>query len=424
MEALLIIFAEIIIACMAPFLAMIGAVFGLIFEAIALFVGSLLGGAAGAGVTRKKAKKPRKSLISRRVLHWGAGILGGTGVLALLASFVLFDPLLRMVLTRAGDKAGIEIRYEESAGSLLRGRVALANLDMQRSSDTGLAFALTANRVEADIDLWSLFGRVPRIEYALVEGLSGSITPPEPSPDKAARDADTPKARRAFRADQVLVTSVALQITPRDSEAYHLEIDRGEVAPFRSQLALFDLLFRSNLSARIADQTLTVSTREVSDSGRETTWDFDRIETDRLKLIVPKAPLTWLDEGTVTVKVADSWDLSDDGINMDWNITLDDVGVSPPEDAGGAERLMAGGLKKLVDAKGGDATFAYQLNLSKEETQALRDGDLTYFWEKVLSGIVPGSIGAPEPGTEAAQDGRIDNAIGKLRGLLKGDSED
>ena len=43
MEALLFIFAEILIACLAPLFALIGAILGLILEALAM----LLGGAFG-----------------------------------------------------------------------------------------------------------------------------------------------------------------------------------------------------------------------------------------------------------------------------------------------------------------------------------------------------------------------------------------
>ena len=106
MEALVFIFAEILFACLAPLLAMMGAILGAIIEAIAVLFGLTLGGAS-AKRPAPKSGKARTPWISRKALHWGAGILGGLGVAGVLASFLLFEPILGAVLTRAGDKAGI-----------------------------------------------------------------------------------------------------------------------------------------------------------------------------------------------------------------------------------------------------------------------------------------------------------------------------
>ena len=426
MEALLIIFAEIIFACLAPFFALIGAAIGAFFEFIALLLAAIFGG-WGSGVSRPKPGKQtrRKPLVSRKFLHWSAGIVGGLGVVGVLATFVFFDPIVRSVLTRAADKAGIALAYEDSEGSLLAGRVALAGLDMSRASEDGLAFDLTADRIEADVDLWSLFG-TPRIEFAHVDGLSGTITPPDPKDGVVQSDPREPKPRRPFRADQVLVEQIALQITPRGREAYALDIDRGEVAPFRSQTALFDLLFRSNLNAEIAGQPLSVETRQIGPNGRETIWDFDQVEVDQLRLILPKAPLTWMSDGTVTVRVEDRWDLDDEEIDMDWRIALSGIDVATPANAGTAERLLAGGLARAVAAKGGDADFRYRLDLDQEEVAALRAGDLDAFWDVVLSGFVDDQlaklgVGSGDDDADAEGGGRLQRTFDALRNRLGGD---
>ncbi len=413
MEALILIFAEIIFACLAPLLGLMGAVIAAIFEGIVLLLSLVFGTAAGSAATKRR--KPRKALVSRKALHWTAGLLGGVGVLAVLATFVFFDPLLRSVLTRAGDKAEIVLAYEESRGSLLFGQVALTNLEMHRESDEGLDFNLRVDHVEADVDLWSLLGAEPRIQFAAVEGVSGRITPPVPK-DKAATAVDVPKARKPFRADRVQVDDVALQIAPRGAEPYELKIAQGEVAPFRSKTALFDLLFRSNLSAEVAGQPLVVETREISANGRETSWDFDQVEVDRLRLVLPRAPLTWLEGGTVSVRVEDRWDLNDNEIDMDWRIDLDGIDVSAPETAGSAERLLANGLARAVARQGGDATFEYRLDLEPDQVAALRSGDLDAFWDTVLSGIIPARFArTPDADEEVGDEETGDEERGVLR---------
>jgi len=434
MEALLIIFAEIIFACLMPFFAAIGAFFALILEALWLMFSDPFG--------RRKARRkrptqpsgtdrtitPAKPLFSRKVIHWGAGLLGGVAALAMLASVVFFDPLLRSILTKAGDRAGIAINYADSSGSLLLGKVALTDLTMVRASADGLAFDLAVDRVEADVALFSLLSSEPRIQFAGVDGVAGFVTPPQKKDGQEQPDG-RPKERKAFRADRVEVANIDLNIRPRGADAYDLKIASGDVAPFRSGLAMFDLLFRSNLKAEIAGQPLEVSTRQISENGRETYWDFYEVEVDQLRLILPKAPLTWLSGGTATVRVEDSWSLDDNIIDMDWLIAMDGIDVAAPETAGRAERLLAGGLAKAVDRQGGNADFKYRLELGPEQVAALRAGDLSAFWDVVLSGFVKPIFTRTSDTTEEVtddvdEDGRIRGAIDALRERLGRDTNE
>ena len=274
MEALLFIFAEILFACLAPLLAALGALVAALFEVVAGLLGLAFGGSAVKKRPPKKAGTATSSAAQkarRKVLHWIAGTVGGLGALGVLASVVFFEPILGSILQRAGDKAGISVAYEKAEGSFLTGRVQLSGLTMARSSDAGLAFDIAAREVEADVVLSSLIFGEPRLQLARVEGVSGFVTPPEPKEGPREK-----KARRAFRADLVQASDVSVEVRPREGEAYDLAIDSAEVAPFRSRLALFDLLFRSTLEAQVADQPLFVSTRVISENGRETIWSFER----------------------------------------------------------------------------------------------------------------------------------------------------
>lgn len=430
MEALLIIFAEILFACLAPLFSLIGAFFVLIVELIALALASLFG--ASNGTTRKRRQpsdvptRRRKPLVSTKALHWTAGFFAGVAVLGVLASVLFFDPLLRTVLVKAGDRAGITVSYGKSSGSLLLGKVTLTDVALARESDDGLAFDLSVARVEADVALLSLLGDEPRIQYAAVDGVAGFVTPPLRKDEGGIVEPERLTKRRPFRADRAEVSNVDLEIRPREAPSYSLVIETGEVEPFRSKLALFDLLFRSNLVAELAGQPLRVATREISDQGRETIWAFEDVEAEALKRILPKAPLTWLNDGTLTARVEDRWDLTEDEIDMDWQIVLDGIDVETPEDAGRAERMLAGALAKVVDRQGGNADFRYRLELGPEEIAALRSGDLAAFWDTVLSGFIRPEI-ARAATTETGEDGetgRVRGAIESLRNRLRGTGDE
>ena len=422
MEALLIIFAEIIFACLAPLISLAGALIGALFEAVAVLFGLAVGSSAGKRKNDAPPRKTGKVSRYRRPALWAGGIITGLGVVGVLVSVLFFEAILGRILDRAAEQAGMRLVYEEASGSFLSGHVALRGLVVERASDDGLAFEIAVDLIEADVALLSLIGGEPRLELARVEGASGFVTP-APAREKTIK----PKKRRPFRADRVLARDVAIELRPRDRDPYDLVIESAEVVPFRSSLAVFDLLFRSNLSAEIAGQRLAVSTRQISESGRETAWNFDQVEADRLKLVVPRAPLTWLNGGTLTARVEDRWDLADEGIDMDWLIAVEDIDVAPPSGAGAGERLLASGLSKAVAAQGGDAEFRYVLSLSGDEVQAMREGDLEAFWDVVLSGLVKDGVedaAAPTSDGDDPEPGAARRAVDKIRSLLKAPDDD
>ena len=430
MEALVLIFAEILLACLAPLLAAIGALLGAILELIFALLGLIFGEgferwrkqrrAQGAEAPASRAT-PRRPLVPRRWLHWAAGSLAALGVLGVLASVLFMQPILRYVLTTAADKTGAEVSFERASGTLLLGDVTLYGLQARREGGAdGLGFDMAVRKARADVDIWTLLSREPVIERAEVEGVSGHVSPPQRDKDRPRPAA--PGERRPFSVLEAAAHEVAVEIRPKDSAPYLLEIDAATVAPFRSRLALFDLMFRSNMTARIAGQTLIVETAQGPGNARDTRWLFEEVEAEKVKLLVPKAPLTWLQGGRLSVRVEDSWSLTEDRIDMDWQIGFDDVVIQVPQEAGRAEKLLGASFAKLVDARDGQGEFRYRLSLDKDQIAALRSGDLQAFWDVVLSGVLkrgPPSERAQEQAQEQAGEEDKPGALDKLKNLLK-----
>ncbi|MEO1138447.1 MAG: hypothetical protein AAFW87_03225 [Pseudomonadota bacterium] len=427
MEALVAIFAEIIIACMMPVLGLIGAAIGVIFEAFLLLFGGIFAEYVQARRERRasakgRSAKPRKPLIPRKVVHWTAGICAGVGVLGIVASYVLFQPILRYVMDVASEKTGMTVQYAEASGSLLGGHVVLEDVALSRAHETGLAFDLEIERAEADVSLWSLINGPPTLILGQVDGMTGVITPPLPKEEKKG----LPKPRRPFQADLFAIRDVDLEIQPRGEAPYDAVIESAEVAPFRSSLAVFDMLFRSNMKAEIAGQSLIVETREITDNGRETRWAFEDVDAAQLQRLLPRAPLTWIEQGQVTVDVSDRWSLSEDFIDMDWQIATSDMATRVPQGAATAERLLAQSLRAYVTRFGGDVDFRYQLQLDPADMAALREGNLDQFWKKLLSGIVKGHVGREETAESAEKsiEKEKPGAIDRLKSIFNRDKEE
>lgn len=421
MEALVVVFAEIILACMIPVFGLMGAAIGAVFEAVLLLFGGMFGESVETRRKRKAetANRPPvtgKPLIPRRVLHWVAGTCALVGVLGIVASYVFFQPILRYVMNIASEKAGMTVEYALASGSLLGGHVVLEGLELSRAHESGLAFDLEIERAEADVSLSSLIGGTPTLILGQVDGMTGTITPPLPKEENRG----LPKQRRPFRAELFAIENVELQITPREDEPYAVLIERAQVAPFRSGLGVFDLLFRSNMNAEIAEQSLIVETKEITENGRETRWIFEDVDAVQLKRILPKAPLTWVDDGQITVAVSDRWSLSEEFIDMDWRIATAGMRTSVPGKAGAAERVLAAGLRKYVETFGGDVDFQYRLELDSDDMAQLRKGNLDAFWQKVLSGIVRG--GAVQSEAQNAAEEEEPGAIDRLKSIFKRDA--
>lgn len=435
MEALVVIFAQLVLACVMPILSLASFVVGLLFELLALLFGGVFAalvekrrkpGYAPVGSTEAPSRPrpapivthPAKPILSRRAVHWIAGSCAVLSVAGLLASAALFQPIVRKVMDLAQQRTGMEITYKAASGTLILGQVKLEGLTLRRETADGLAFDLEVDLAEADVNLLSLIGREPTLQFAKVAGVRGRVTPPV--------DKDTPKLdrkRRAFVANLVDVSDVTLQIAPRKGEAYPIVIRTAQVAPLYSQTALFSLLFRATLDADVAGQRLVVATREISDHGREAFWQFKDVELSRLAPVVPKAPLTWFDGGTVTAIVQDQWNLSDAFIDMDWHIALKDASLAAPEGAGAGERFLAASLGKIVDLQGGNAEFDYKLRLDEDGVEALRSGDLDQFWDIVMRGLLKNAGPEPTASDEGEVRSRTQRLLDGARNILR-DTED
>ncbi len=410
MEALLILFAPLIEICLAPVIAILGAILSMLFELLLFLLWLIFG-------LKSERRKRTKPLIPRKVVHWSAGVLLAFGMIGVVFSFVFFDQILRYGLNQAEAKTGVHITSEGASGNLLSGRVALDGVAMRGAGDSGLGFDVTARHVALDVALFSLIFE-PRVQLAEVAGVRGLVSLPAAQAD---RPKPTRKESRAFSVDDIRVSDVVLNVQPQSGAAYPFEITQANVTPFRSGTALFDLLFRSNMQATIAGQSLFVETREITEYGRSTKWRFEEIEADKLKLILPRAPLTWLEGGAITARVDDQWSLSEDWIEMDWNLSFRDVQVVAPDQAGLGERMLSSSFATLLKAKGGSADFGYALSFDQRQIAVARSGDLSAFWDIVADELIGGAKSDVARRAAETADGKVKGAIDRFKGLFDRD---
>ncbi|UYV37684.1 hypothetical protein N4R57_00750 [Rhodobacteraceae bacterium D3-12] len=177
MEALVIIFGEILIACLMPVFALAGALLGAVIE----LLGAAFGGVFALWAERRRNKrqnigepaepaKPRKPLIPRKLLHWVAGSLGALALVGVLASLLFMEPILRFVMDKAAARTGAVVTFEAAEGNLLMGRVALSGVTAKREGGARVGFDIRADWAKADVVLLSLLSGAPEIELGAARG--------------------------------------------------------------------------------------------------------------------------------------------------------------------------------------------------------------------------------------------------------------
>jgi hypothetical protein len=281
------------------------------------------------------------------------------------------DPMLRFALGQVEAKTGYAVTYARASGNLQTGQLELAGAGVSRHADEGLTMELQIEGFSLDLALLSLLSGTPRIEDLAVSGVSGTIVTPPKNEGQVAN-----KPRRSFTVEAGRFDRIDLSVGHQQANAHRIEIASADETPFRSDMALFDLFFRSNLDGRIDGVPLRIATNVIAGNGRSTEWAFDTAPAATLAGLTERAPLNWLSEGTISTHVTDEWRLDDRAVSMNWSIALDGVRVAAPAGAGVAQRVTAGALAKAAAAQGGSAPFDFTLTLDKERLETSSSGDL------------------------------------------------
>ncbi len=357
MEALIILFGELVFAILAPFVIFI-------FELIA----SVLGVAVSLGV--RKAKVGTKWKRTGRILAY---LFGGLAALVLSALIVVntfyFDGAVRYVFGTVENRTGIVVNCQSIEGSVCSGNVSLGDCTIRRAPHASSTFDLQVDEVFLDLRVTSLLGTA-KIDVARVAGLEGSIANDRSSPSKQASDERVVKPRRAFEIGDLDVSNVSITMSGKnpDGNAFELpvKIERIKSSPLRSRLALFDIMFRSNAAGSIAGAPFEIATSTIQD-GRETIWRASKVPVASFGGLTGGL-LSWFESGYVDVYVDDQWQISDAlSIDMDWRLEFSEIIVAAPPGTRALARLTTEPLTRYVNGLDGQFPFEFQMVVNENQ---------------------------------------------------------
>lgn len=356
MEALILIFGEMIFAFLAPLVAvvvdLIGAVLAAIFSLLPF-------GRGNQRVSSDAAKKVFFVLLAIAIV-----IFGG---LLVINSFYFADSV-RTVFGVLERRSGIETSCTEIEGSVFSGQLSLGDCTIVRKDHASSEFELELDKANLNLQLSSLFGTA-NVQEARIAGLRGSVKKhPVPADSSGTEVAEKP--RRAFEIQDLGIEGVEISLSGvnKDGGSFELpvRIQSATSAPLRSRLALFDILFRSNATGEIAAAEFEVKTGGDS-GGRQTVWRASDVPVASFGSVAGGV-LSWFHDGVVDVYVVDKW--RRDGqleIDMDWKLGFRNVEVRAPDTAGVVARLATGPIVDYVNSHDGDFPFEFQMVINESQ---------------------------------------------------------
>ncbi|MEO0616805.1 MAG: hypothetical protein AAFY69_11800 [Pseudomonadota bacterium] len=358
MEALALIIGEIIFVILIPFIA-------LVIELVAAAVSALVAARSG----RKREPGSRGS-IAKPVAVVLAGLSAVVLVAVLVVNLFFFEQGVQFVFERIEQRKGITTSCGEINGSLLTGRVQLGDCDIAREDHRVSTFDLQVAEIDLDLRIASMFGTA-KLDSVRVTGLAGTVfTDRRSAADRPRRD----RPRREFEIDDLTVQDVRVAVTginaSGDPFSAPIAVDQLDIAPLRSKLLLFDVLFRANASGSLAGAPFELASSATTD-GRRTEWRATQVPVASLADVVGGA-LGWFSAGFVDVYVEDDWEATEStSLDLDWRLEFSELEVSPPPGTGRVARIASVPLTRLIN--GYDGSIPLEFGLVLEENQfALR----------------------------------------------------
>jgi hypothetical protein len=392
-EALILIFGELIFAALTPLVVLVVDLIGSVFAFLFSFI------PFGRREPRSGRAAPKKVFVALLVI---AAILLGT---LLVVNQFFFASSVRAVFDTLERRSGIQTACAEIDGSLFFGRIALGDCTIVRREHSSSEFDLALGSVELDLDVFSLFGTA-ELETAHVVGLRGSVNRHQ-AQDGANESDAVQKPRRAFVIQDLNIDSVdiALAGVNQDGAPYELPIRVASAtsAPLRSQLALFDILFRSNANGSVAGADFEIKTSGDAD-GRQTYWSASQVPVADFGAMVG-GTLAWFKTGVVDINIVDSWRrVGPLAIDMDWKLRFSEVEVQAPDSSGMLTKLATGPIVDYVNSHDGEFPFEFQMVVNEAQFEYQSSLQTAGLWtavgESVNSVLARYGIGAPGSATE------------------------
>lgn len=345
---------------------------------------------------RHQGTRSVRKAYKRKIFFPFRFILKISTYLLLLLFFInlfFFEPSLRFIAGQIEKKNGIEVSFSSAEGDLFSGRATFHELKIKRHNQPKTDFDLSARHVVLDIDMFSIASSPIKIETLHVEGIEGDVRskdappamapapPPSQGPSPTSPAPEKLKAKKPFVIQDLALKGIKLRLHKGTHEPLLLSLSSMDSKPLRSQYAIFDTFFRSNISGDLDGHEIMITSREAG-QGRETHWRLDDFPVKVIGQFIDKAPLNWFKDGTLDVTVEDQWAYGDHAeIAMDWSLIFNAVKLEAPENTSLTQRALAAPFVHYINGKDGPLDLSFTLVMNEDQFDGSASLDAAGLWD-------------------------------------------
>ena len=334
---------------------------------------------------------PKIKLVLQAVKR--VALVGFVFIIAILCiiNFAFFAPSIRWVAGNVSTATGIEIEFSAVDGNIFTGHINFTNLKVKQIKENKTNFDLTLENAEIDLDVPSLLLRPIIFEKMNISGVSGNIKqPPKSNITNQHNNTKEPKKtrhKRDFIIDDLKFNNINASLTKGENPPVNILLENIISQPFRSNYAIFDIFFRSNITGKIDGHAVSIST-EKTGSGRKTRWTIESLPVKTVSNFVDKAPISWLQDGIIDIAVEDEWQLGKaPDINMDWQFNMHDMRVAVPENSAKLEQIIAIPIANYINSREGDVNLRLKFTMNEKQFEGVTSLDAAGLWDALIIGI-------------------------------------
>lgn len=225
------------------------------------------------------------------------------------------------------------------------------------------------------------------------------------------------RAKRRFRIKDLTLSDVDVALSKGDGAPVALQLTSVVSMPLRSNFAVLDLLFRSNVTGQINGHDIFISTRNV-DGGRITQWRMTDLPIGSVSRLVAEPPIGWLHEGTLTISVVDRWVLTKQAdIDMGWIISMRGARAEPGKGASLLEQTFALPIIDYINRKDGNIDLRFKMVMNESQFEDMVSPDAGALWSTLVRSMATAIATGTGKKKEEVASG-IDKAIRGFKGFL------
>ena len=370
----------------------------------------------------------KPSVAFKWIKRVSAGAFVATIVGLLAINFLFLKPVGNWALAKLEQRTGIEVIASDISGNLFTGTFRFAGLTAKRVSNDKSNFDLKVAEIAGDLQMSTLVFGTPVFETLSVKDVSGRF-------DVKKRDRSSKprkiRTRRNFIIRHMTISNAGVQLYNAREQALDVMFTSVEARPLRSNYAVFDLFFRSNMSGTLAGRKLEIRSAPT-DGGRNTTWKIDQLPVSVLGHFSDAPVISWLEEGSIDVDVTDSWKRTDRAeINMDWRLLAHDVKMQVPADAGLMQKTLFKPAQKYLNGRDKPVDISFSLVMNEKQFEGAASLEAANLWATVKDGFIKAlalkyrTAGEPVEQDSQAPDsqeeearGLVDETVDRFKRLL------